>query len=517
LIELTVTGGPSATNGIPNNYEYSIDGGTTFITGSNPMIFANLASGFYDIVVRDLAQLHCIGVLAVDLGSNSNITAVVTTTNESCFGYADGTATVLPSSPSGSYTYEWFTSMTPTIIFSTNQTATGLAGNALDFDGDGIADSTAFTYFVRVTDGVGCVYLDSAFVIKPPSIDLTATIAQTVSCFGDDDGVAQAEVAGRDSSAVSFVWSNGSTNSYVTNLTSGMHYVTVTDAFGCTATDTVDVSQPAGALVAAMTGSTISCANYSDGVVTIDTIYGGTPPYLYSFSAIGPYGSSAILAQGLATGIYSVYIQDANGCIDTVSNLIIRDTIDYTVTAFQDQTIIMGDTVILYGAVNSTAIDSSLVTWAQLDPNTGIITTLMTGDSALIAFTPDIFYTDMQFILYLNNGCGDSSIVTIEVSQDQTVYVPNIFSPNGDGTNDIFTIYGSDDVREVKKFMVFDRWGELVHYGENFPPNSIDPTDGWNGTFNNKAMNPAVFVYYAEIELTSGEIVTRKGDVTLIK
>jgi gliding motility-associated-like protein len=88
---------------------------------------------------------------------------------------------------------------------------------------------------------------------------------------------------------------------------------------------------------------------------------------------------------------------------------------------------------------------------------------------------------DAIFILKLNNGCGDSSIVNIEVDTRQTVFVPNAFSPNNDGTNDVFTVFGSVDVKEVKTFMVFDRWGELVHKSENFMPNSTSA--GWDGTF----------------------------------
>jgi gliding motility-associated-like protein len=246
-------------------------------------------------------------------------------------------------------------------------------------------------------------------------------------------------------------------------------------------------------------------------------VAGGTAPYLYSYSVVGPYGSDAILSQGLGAGIYTVYVQDGNGCVDSVENIVIRDTLDYIVTAFQDATINMGETVDLYGTVNNSDVDSSLVSWSMLDPNTGIITPLITGTTALEGFTPDTFYTDMQFILALNNGCGDTSVVEILVNQEQSVYIPNGFSPNGDGVNDVFTIYGSNDVDRIKTFMVFDRWGELVHLGEDFEPGSADPVNGWNGNFNGKPMNPAVLVYYAEIVLVNGETVIRKGDVTLVR
>ena len=79
-------------------------------------------------------------------------------------------------------------------------------------------------------------------------------------------------------------------------------------------------------------------------------------------------------------------------------------------------------------------------------------------------------------------GCYDSTSFTIEVNEDVRVFVPNAFSPNNDGNNDILVLYSPGDVQEVKAFRVFDRWGEKV-----FVSTSID--DCWDGTFNGKALN----------------------------
>ena len=521
-IVLTATGGPSDLNGTPNNYEYSIDGGATFVSSNT---FNNLSSGFYDIVVRDAGVTYCIGLYNVDLGSNSNITGSVTSTNPACDNLNSGSATVFATSPAGGYTYRWFTDLN-TVTLGTSATLSNIVGNVRDVDGDGILDTT-FHYIVVVTDANGCEYRDSAYIVVPErptiGVNVGAGFVQNVDCYGGSNGVIQMGVEG-DTTGFTYFWSTGATTSYITGLStmgadSLAYYVTVTDATGCVASDSGVVYQPDSAVTASYTGSTVSCANQATGTITLNSISGGTAPYLFSFGANGPYGSSAILTQGLRAGVYTVYTQDLNGCIDSVENIIVRDTIDYQVTAYQDQTINLGDTVRLYGTVNSTltGADSALVSWSQLDPNTGIRSTVLVGPDALTGFTPPVFYTDMQFILSLNNGCGDSSIVTIEVNKQQTIFVPDAFSPNGDGTNDIFTVYGSTDVSRIKTFMVFDRWGEMVHIGEDFEPNSIDPANGWDGTFRGQAMNPAVFVYYAEIELANGETVIRKGDVTLIR
>ena len=521
-IVIFATGGPSALNGTPNNYEYSIDGGSTFVPGN---YFNNLPSGFYDIVVRDAGVTYCIGLYNVDLGSNSNITGSISSTNPACDNLNSGSATVFATSPAGGYTYRWFTDLNP-FTLSTTATLNNAIGNVQDVDGDGVLDTT-FHYIVVVTDANGCEYRDTAYIVVPErpviGVDVGAGFTQNVDCYDGSNGVIQIGVDG-DTTGFTYIWSTGATTSQITGLsTMGMdsaaYYVTVTDATGCVASDTVYISQPESPVMAYYTGSTVACAGQATGTITLDSISGGTAPYLFSFGANGPYGSDAILTQGLRAGVYTVYTQDVNGCIDSVENIIVRDTINYQVTAYQDQTINLGDTVRLYGTVNSTltAADSALVSWSQVDLNTGIRSTILVGPDALTGFTPPIFYTDMQFILSLNNGCGDSSIVTIEVNRQQTVFVPDAFSPNGDGTNDIFTVYGSTDVSRIKKFMIFDRWGETVHISEDFEPNSVDPAHGWDGTFRGQEMNPAVFIYYVEIELANGEIVSRKGDVTLIR
>jgi len=123
-------------------------------------------------------------------------------------------------------------------------------------------------------------------------------------------------------------------------------------------------------------------------------------------------------------------------------------------------------------------------------------------------------------IYYSENGitCTNSASVTIEVlnSCDQgIVFLPNTFTPNGDGLNDIFMIRGLA-ATQINYFKVFDRWGKQVFSAGNGQPN--DPKWGWDGTdLNGQQLNPAVFVYMYEIECINGDVVTGKGNVTLVR
>jgi gliding motility-associated-like protein len=93
-------------------------------------------------------------------------------------------------------------------------------------------------------------------------------------------------------------------------------------------------------------------------------------------------------------------------------------------------------------------------------------------------------------------------------------FIPNIFSPNGDGINDVLFIQSNSEVTGVSVFRIFDRWGDVVFEDFDFLPN--DAAHGWNGTYAEKEMNPGVFVYWVKMETTRGELVV-VGDVMVVR
>ncbi|MCC6814950.1 MAG: gliding motility-associated C-terminal domain-containing protein [Saprospiraceae bacterium] len=111
-------------------------------------------------------------------------------------------------------------------------------------------------------------------------------------------------------------------------------------------------------------------------------------------------------------------------------------------------------------------------------------------------------------------GCSDKDTLNIR-ARDNRIYVPNVFSPNGDGINDYFTIFGTTDVQQIIFLNIYDRWGELVFTKFNFPLNQ--ETEGWNGTFKNTILNPAVFAYRAEILFSNNKREFIKGEITLLR
>lgn len=114
-----------------------------------------------------------------------------------------------------------------------------------------------------------------------------------------------------------------------------------------------------------------------------------------------------------------------------------------------------------------------------------------------------------------DNGCRDTATVQVIVlCQGANVFVPNTFSPNGDGSNDVFYVRGKG-LDRVKSLRVYSRWGETVFERVNFAVN--DPSVGWNGTYKGKKLGPDVYVYQVDVLCDNGETIRFEGSVSLIQ
>jgi gliding motility-associated-like protein len=110
-----------------------------------------------------------------------------------------------------------------------------------------------------------------------------------------------------------------------------------------------------------------------------------------------------------------------------------------------------------------------------------------------------------------------SDTVFVYVSDcESPLYIPNIFSPNGDGQNDFFYVRGQG-IQELKTFVIYNRWGEQVH---NCSCNTIDHNSnccGWDGTFRGHNAPEGVYAVFVEALLLNGETVVKRGNVTLVR
>lgn len=113
------------------------------------------------------------------------------------------------------------------------------------------------------------------------------------------------------------------------------------------------------------------------------------------------------------------------------------------------------------------------------------------------------------------NGCDSLYVLLLQIRKRGDVFIPNVFTPNGDGVNDRFTVFSTPEIKEIQRLRLYDRWGQLLYELKNFPPN--DESYGWDGNFRNQKSNPAVFVCTVEWIDSEGELHILSGDVTLIR
>ena len=114
-----------------------------------------------------------------------------------------------------------------------------------------------------------------------------------------------------------------------------------------------------------------------------------------------------------------------------------------------------------------------------------------------------------------SEGCSATDTISISLKcSGSVVFIPNTFTPDGDGLNDIFYPRGRG-IKRVNYFRVFNRWGELIFEQKNF--NIDDRTRGWDGRFNGKYLPPDVFVYTTEMVCDNNETFLLKGTIMIIR
>lgn len=284
----------------------------------------------------------------------------------------------------------------------------------------------------------------------------------------------------------------------------GDYTLLVTDnGNGCTSSSVVTVTANIDSpTIAGVQVIDPNCFGENNGSITLDNITGGQVPYLYSIDggALAPINQFSFLG----AGEYEILVQDANGC-ETNQLVTITDPQELLVELGDNQTIGLGEEFQLSAQIIG-AYDS--IMWSANCPD------------SVCANQPEFLISPLNTISYFvtvvdGNGCITTDQITINVEKGREVFIPNAFTPNGDGNNDRFWVYPGGEVAKVHEFRVFNRWGEQVFGATNFDPFTQDDTNGWDGTLDSKKMNPAVFVYYVDIEFIDGRREVLKGDVAL--
>lgn len=400
------------------------------------------------------------------------------------------TFTPIPENGGSSPEYQWFVNGIP------------FGGNMDTYTTNVIGDGDIFS--VELTSSLDCADMPTA-ISNGIQVRVSDVVAELVSVLPgcNDAGTIEVSASGGISNTYTYIWSNGQSGNIATDLDTGTYTVTVTDEAGCTDTISADITAVDAPEILGATTTIASCG-FEDGTISID-FTGGTPPYDFEWTdETGTLVSMDSLETTVGTGTYTVLVTDASNCYDSATYFV-DEVPPVNVVAPEDVTIDLGDSIRIVAYAET--LDSVSFLWS---PEMGVSCL----DCPITYLSP---YETTTYTLTMTQagGCMSTDQITVTVKENSRIFIPNIFSPNNDGVNDVFVINTGPGVAQIRSLRVYDRWGALVHSVENVPANR--ESYGWDGTVNSNPRSQDVYVYFVELELLNGRVIDFRGDVTLVR
>ena len=287
----------------------------------------------------------------------------------------------------------------------------------------------------------------------------------------------------------------------------GLYYFIATNTkTGCSAIDSVRaIRNDERPQVVDFTTQKPKCYGEQNAAISIASVTGGTAPFLYSLD--GSVFTQRNTFSNLNAGTYKLYVQDASGCVLDSTFNIVQDR-QIGVSMGLDTTIKLGDSILLSVGVNTP--DIKRVLW-----NIYTDSLCSKDSSCLQQWVNPVRQTTYKVTVIDTGGCKATGSITVSIDKTRPIYVPTAFSPNNDGVNDVFMVYGSQVVKNIKRFQVFDRWGEMMVSYQNF--NTDNPAFGWDGKLNGREAQSGVYPYFVEVEYLDGALDIIEGSVTLVR
>jgi gliding motility-associated-like protein len=418
-----------------------------------------------------------VGTDANSCSSSNTVTVTVNalpvvTASSSASSVCVGTPVTL--SATGGGTYSW--SPSASLSSSTISTPTAIP-------------STTTTYSVTVTNAAGCTASSSVNLTINP-IPVATTSANVVIC----NGAFTVITAGGGGT---YLWSPSAGLSSVVSATpsatpiSTTTYTVVVSNGSCSSTATVTVTVNSTLSMTTPTSTNSTCGN-ADGTITAGAVSGGGAPFTYSLNSGTSQSSPTFI--GLSSGTYTLTVTDNAGCTFTqtvVVNSVLGVTASFTASPTS------GTSPLTVNLSNSSNGASDYF-W---DFGNGI-SSILTNPSVVYAGNGTY-----NILLIAYNGsfaCADTTTITINVFDEALMVVPNVFTPNGDLSNDLFVVH-SQGIKELTG-TIFNRWGNKIYEWTG------SPTIGWDG----KEAEDGVYFYVIKAFGFDGKVYDATGFVQLI-
>jgi len=472
-------------------FEYSIDQVNWNTTG----VFNGLPAGIYNFQIMDANE--CIKEKTVIIGQPDSLYAEVLFVHPvTCSDESSGEISV--QIYGGTEPFE-------SIVDGDVQ-----YGNAVTFSGLGIG-----SYQVLVYDNNTCSTSVDTLINQVDSLDILVEPV-ALSCYGDDNGIATVNFSGGSGDYI-IQWDNiteDETASTQANLIAGVTYtVVVRDSLDedCMAIAQVTPTQPEQIDFELFPFS--SSCDPNDVSVSVEILEGGVAPFMYSINNAAPVNSGIFESLSSVSTLFSVL--DADGC--SQNEWLVPENPNMIEAFFEvsAEVVSMAD-----GDVQFTnySFNSEYLKWDFADGTSveGLPSDLAVAyETGGIIQSPIHNYTtfgqyNVQLIASSDFGCEDSYEKTIIVEEDHRVYIPNSFTPDGDGINDVFKVEGTTIQSKNFSMIIYDRLGDVIF-------ESFNVDEGWDGNYKNgNKATPQVYVFV--VSYYSGDrFYEKNGTVTLLR
>ena len=422
-------------------------------------------------------------------------------------------ATLMVSSPVAGTTYNWYDSATSTTILFTG--ATYVTGPI----------SSPTVYFVSAVNGTGCTSMDRAqaqvTIQAAPAAPAVANAGTIQTCAGTSVTLSIAN----PQAGYTYNWytaATGGSSVYTGTdfatpaLTSGTtYYVDATNSTGCTSTTrtavNISVTNAPGAPTVSNTGTSV-CPNNS----TTLTATSNDPGAVITWYSAATGGTALATGGSFTTPVLTANTTYYVGATNTASGCISTSRTPVTVTILQP----LAAPVV---AVSATTISTVTFGWSSITGATGYQVssdngaTFIDPGSGALSYTVAGLNPGQSVTLIVRavgaSGCqlsANSAAVTGTAQNPfgDGIFVPNAFTPNGDGKNDIEYVYGTS-IKSLT-FYVYNQWGEMIFKSDS-------QASGWDGTFKGTNQPVGVYVYYVQATMNDGKQIMKKGTITLLR
>ncbi len=245
------------------------------------------------------------------------------------------------------------------------------------------------------------------------------------------------------------------------------------------------------------------CPNDLFGSIVVSKVYGGIGPYDYGINQLFTKNNEFA---DLVPGTYNIDVVDSRGCKLTKSGIVLPPGI-LEIDILGESKFLPGELADFTANVINDRYVISSIQWYfddELICDSCNNLQFIVNQSGLL-----------KLIVLTDEGCILSAEKIIFLDTNIQIFIPDIFTPNRDGINDLFTFYTPESFLWVKSFSIYDKWGNEVYQVKNIDLNNSKI--GWDGTYKNQEMGPGVYIYMLIIQRPDEEIKILKGEVLLAR